>query len=388
MACVKKRRGKWVLDFRDHTGARRWETYETRRQADDALSKRIGELKGGVYRAPSDLPTFEAVTNDWLAGKRDRAHSTYSFLSGIVRRHYVPAFGPLRIDLVSTEAVEKFRNEKRDKMVPTTVNQLLQHLSAIFAYATKHGYIVRNPAAHAMVERVRRPRVADQLPEAIDPRSVLTGPQARTLIEASKPGLHRTFVATAVLSGCRAGELLGLTWAHVDLERRKLRISRSLSWDRTGGKGNTKPVFGPPKTDSSYRTLDIVPELATALREWKMRSRFKADEDLVFTTKIGGPLHLAVPSRGLKRALKKCPGLPAVSPHELRHTFASLLLLANKPVTQVARLLGHKDPTITLRVYSHWFVDAEDKNREAMADVAASIFADLAGSTVVATATA
>jgi hypothetical protein len=55
MACVVKRRGKWVVDFRDHEGKRRWETYETRREADDALAKRIGEVKGGVYRAARDL---------------------------------------------------------------------------------------------------------------------------------------------------------------------------------------------------------------------------------------------------------------------------------------------------------------------------------------------
>jgi integrase len=385
MACVVKRRNKWVVDFRDQSGVRRWETYETRKQADAALAKRIGETKSGVYKAPAELPTFEKVATDWLDGKRDRAASTYSILSGLVRLHYLPAFGPRRIDTITAADVERFRNEKRATMVARYVNALLQHLGAIFGYAVKHNLIVRNPADRTLVERVRRARVADQVAEAIDPRSVLTGPQAHQLIAAARPGIVRTFITLALLTGCRSGELLALPWGHVDLDQRKLKVSRSLSWDRSGEKG--KPVFGPPKTDSSYRTLDIAPELVAMLREWKVRSPYKSDADLVFATQAGGPQHLGYLRRGLDAALDACPTLPRVSPHELRHTFASLLLLANRPVTQVARLLGHKDPSITLTVYSHWFDDAEEKNRETMGALAATVLTP-SGSKTVATASA
>jgi integrase len=383
MACVVKRRGKWVVDFRDQNGRRRWETFETRKQADAALAKRIGEVKGGVYKAPADLPTFQTVAERWLDGKRDRAASTHRILSGLVRLHYVPAFGPRRIDTITAADVERFRNERRDQMAPISVNQLLQHLGAIFSYALRHNLIVKNPADRALVDRVRKPRLADQVAEAIDPRSVLTGPQAHQLIAAAKSGVYRMFITLSVLTGCRSGELLALPWGHVDLDQRKLRVSRSLSWDRSNGKG--KPVFGPPKTDSSYRTLDMAPELVAMLREWKLRSPYKSDADLVFTNQAGGPLHLGYIRRGLDVALAACPTLPHVSPHELRHTFASLLLQMNKPVTQVAKLLGHKDPSITLTVYSHWFDDAEERNRETMGALAATVLAPN-GSKTVATA--
>ena len=119
----------------------------------------------------------------------------------------------------------------------------------------------------------------------VDESEALTAQQARALIEASEKGLQRTFITMALLTGARSGELLALTWAYVDLDTRKVRISRSLSWDRSGkaDRKKTKPVFGPPKSDSSYRTLELVPELVTVLQEWKLRSPFKADTDLVFT---------------------------------------------------------------------------------------------------------
>lgn len=98
-------------------------------------------------------------------------------------------------------------------------------------------------------------------------------------VQASEKGLQRTFITMAPLTGARSGELLALTWAHIGLDTRKVKISCSLSWDRSGDE--TKPVFGPLKSDSSYRTLELVPELVTVLREWKVRSPFKADTDLV-----------------------------------------------------------------------------------------------------------
>jgi integrase len=386
MACVKKRRGKWVLDFRDQTGRRRWESYETRKLADAALAKRIGDVKGGVYKAPAELPTFAAVAEQWLDGRRDRAQSTVTYYRKLLDCHLLPTFGPRRIDTITPADVERFRNEKRDggALNPTTINALLRQLTSILNHAVKHGYIARNPAAHTLVERVRRARVADQVAEIVDPSMVLTAEQAHAVIAAAEPGLHRTFITTAILTGCRSGELLALTWAHVDLETRKLRIGRSLSWDRTDGA--SKPVFGPAKTESSHRTLDLVPELARALAEWKVRSPYKRDADLVFTNQAGGPLHLAHLRRGFRSALAACDA-PMINLHGLRHSFASLMISMNKPVTQVAKLLGHKDPSITLTVYSHWFADAEEKNREALGELAAAVLG-ASGSKTVAPASA
>jgi integrase len=112
----------------------------------------------------------------------------------------------------------------------------------------------------------------------------------------------------------------------------------------------------------------------------------KASGDLVFTNRDGGALQLSALHKGTRRAFARRPDVPVINLHGLRHTFASILLLQRRPVTQVAKLLGHKDPSITITVYSHWFDDAEDKNREAMADLASAVLAP--GSKTVAAASA
>jgi len=375
MACVTKRRGRWVLDFRDENGRRHWETYRTKKGADDALTEIRKDLKDGNYVDPGTLPTVAEVAGHWLNLKRDHPASSVNVWQTQIERHLIPAFGPLRIDQLSPAAIERLRNQKRDgdtdgssRLARATINQLLQTLTAICDYAVGHGLLRTNPGL--AVKRVREQRQSGTVVE-IDPKDVLTAAQAGRLIEAADPGLYRTFIKTALLTGCRRGELLGLTWAHVDLEAGTLKIRRSLSWAKGTEKGYGKSVavFGPPKTRSSARTLDLAPELVHDLRVWKLQSRYKRDEDLVFPNSLGNPLHGAFLNKGLAKALAASKGLPRVDLHGLRHSFASILIGRGVPVTQVSRLLGHKNPDLTLKVYSHWF----------RGESAAPVMAELAG---------
>lgn len=400
MACIRKRRGKWVVDFRDQSGRRHWKTFSTQKAAKDGLTELSKHVKDGTYVNPATLPSFEKVARDWLDAKRDHPRATWDYWRTQVERHFIPEFGPLRIDEVTTLRIEAFRNAKRDgtegqkKLARATVNQLLQTLTRILGYAVKHRYILENPGR--LVDRVRVPRRAGTATvQAIDPREVLSMPQASLLIESADPGLFRTYIKLSLLTGCRSGEALALAWEHLDLERRKLRIERSLIWERgeERGYGKSKAVFGPPKTESSYRTLDLAADLVHELRVWKMASPYKDDSDLVFPNSLGKPLHRAHLHKGLGKALaaanEKAPGLgleelPHVDLHGLRHTFGSFMLALGKPITEVSRMLGHKNPDLTMKVYAHWLKG--ESSASAMEDLAAAITAG--GSKMVASASA
>jgi integrase len=373
-----------VADFRDNQGKRHWSTYRTKKEADDALADVRRDLREGAYRDPATLPTFEQVARDWLAVKRDHPASSFMFWQTQVERHFVPAFGHLRIDQVMVRDIERFRNAKRDgsnghqQLARATVNQVLQTLTAILEYAVAHKYLAGNPGKQVMRVRAER-RAGAAGVQAVDPREVLTAEQAAAVIEASKPGLYRMFITTALHTGARVGELLALNWEHFDLEGGTMRIERSLSWVRgeERGYGKNKPLFGPPKTDSSYRTLDLAPDLVHELKAWRLRSRYSRGEELVFPNTLGKPLHRAFLHKGLQLAIEKAnigragTPLPHMSVHGLRHSFASLMIQLGKPVSQVSQILGHKDPSLTLKVYTHWFSGASSAS--AMADLSAAI---------------
>ena len=128
-------------------------------------------------------------------------------------------------------------------------------------------------------------------------------------------------------------------------------------------------VLGPPKSDSSYRTLDLAPELVHALKVWRLQA---PASELVFPNQTGRQMHHAFLHKGLRRALDACPGLPRVDLHGLRHSFASIAISQLRlPPTQVSKLLGHKDASITLDTDSYWFEGLSSEG--AMGDLAAAI---------------
>lgn len=110
------------------------------------------------------------------------------------------------------------------------------------------------------------------------------------------------------------------------------------------------------------RDVILMPALADALRAYKRESSFNRPDDYVFTTRAGTPYHAPhIGLRVLKTALEKA-GLQPVRWHDLRHTFASLLIAGGANITFVSRQLGHTSSQITLGIYAH-LLDHEEQAR-------------------------
>jgi integrase len=370
MACVKRRRGRWVVDFRDQTGARRWESYRTRDEAQAALAVRIKELRTGNYRPPTEVPVFETVARAWLATKVEYRPSSYSQWQGHIDLHILPVLGALRIDQIRVAHIDALRDScRRAGLAPKTVNKVLTTVAAIFKFAIRREYTDRNPAAMAERCRLRAEPGATTDPSslaAIDPSAVLSPDEARRLIEAAEPGLHQTFLLTAVLTGARIGELTALQWSDVGFEKRTLSIRRSVTFARArGSTGKVKPQILPPKTKAGNRTFTIPAELVSALRRWKLQCPIKSE--LIFPKRDGEPYHRTTLTYEVFRPALARAGLRQVTFHSLRHSCASALLLAGVPDVEVAHILGHRDTTVTRAIYTHWFRDQKSTALERLA---------------------
>ena len=146
-----------------------------------------------------------------------------------------------------------------------------------------------------------------------------------------------TALHVAATTGMRRGEVAGLRWDAVDLERAVLRVVATRTVvDR-------QVVSGEPKTSRSRRTVALDARTVAALRRWKLA---QPPSDLVFGMH---PDHLSAAFDALQAAA----GVPRIRLHDLRHTAASLMLAAGIPVHVVAVRLGHATPKITLSVYAH-----------------------------------
>lgn len=292
------------------------------------------------------VPLLAEYAAAWLDGLEGLVlASTVEAYAGRLARHVLPRLGHRRLDEIDVDEVLRLISDMRkQRYAGTTIAVTLTPLSRLFAHALRRGLIDANPVGK--LDRSERPHVSKQERPVLNPEEI-----GRLL--AAAPPRYRTLLATAILSGLRQGELLGLHWRDVDFDNELICVRTAL---------NRKRRDVPPKTERAVRDVILMPALAEALRQHKAETRFNRPYDYVFTTRTGTPHHAPhIGLRALKPALEKA-GLQPVRWHDLRHTFASLLIAGGANITFVSRQLGHTSSQITLGVYAH-LLDREEHAR-------------------------
>lgn len=341
MACVRKRRGRYVIDFYDQYNKRRWETLPQGATLKEA-NERLGEIEKSIrhesYVPNSKLPGFQEVAEAWLASKKSSLrHSTYDQYAGHLKIHLIPYFGEMKITRVNFDAAEQFKNQSIENGVTVpTLRKILINLGAIMTYAVRMRYIDFNPVRD--LEKPKGHSTHDGTNEMV----ILKPDDIRALLDAAGAEKDRVLFMAAVLTGAREGELLGLKWDDFDWRNGQVYIRRSFNHGR----------FYEPKTKTSRRKIDLAPELIAALKRWKIQCPI-SELDLVFPTETGTP-ELA-PNMFYRRflpALRRA-GLPRIRFHNLRHTYASLLIAQGEHPKYIQSQMGHSSITVTMDTYGH-----------------------------------
>jgi integrase len=234
---------------------------------------------------------------------------------------------------------------------------MLTPVSRVLSLAVRRGYITESPL------RLLQP---DELPKgkAKDEPRVLDRDDIRRLLAAAAE-LYRPALATKVLSGLRAMELLGLCWWCLDFDEGVIRVRHQL----TRGSTANPPRLAELKTRGARRDVVLLPDLADLLREHRRGALSRGlarQEDFVFTSSEGTPLgYRNLAQRGLRKAANRAglntEGRPNVTLHDLRHTFGSHLVRQGGDVVTVSRQMGHARPSVTLDVYSHEFAAVQHR---------------------------
>lgn len=231
-------------------------------------------------------------------------------------------------------------------------------LSTILTRAVKWGYIPENPVAKTDLP-TRQSVKASKI-------KYLEEDDARKLLNLlqEEPIKLRTFFTFDLLSGLRRGEIAGLYWSDIDWVNQTVSINRTLNYVPKAG------VYeDTPKTASSERPLKLTPSAFVLLQKYKhWQDEQKADlgdawEDTqgrIFTNNFGKPIFPSSATQWFSHFIERT-GLPKVTVHSLRHTYASLMIADGIPLIVVSRQLGHAQASTTANIYAHALKSAEEK---------------------------
>ena len=371
MGSVFQRGDKWYLRYKD--GRCRWRSVVSTARSKTEARRVVAELEHKAERQRlglEELPpedgggTVGELLKWWLDTYVKQSVSYERTRTAVERRIMGSELSKLRLIDASPANIESFLQEQSMRVSANTINHYRAYISAAFSKARLAGlWSGANPA-----QAVPRRKLSKRLPNFLRVEEV-------SPVLAALPEHHRALFATAIYTGMRKGELAGLRKSDVDFSSGLIMVQRSYDRDTTkGGKGAAIPI-----------AQELRPYLETAIKSSK--------SELVFTGANGEMLSPNLPleevlRRALGRAgivdgymhvcrkkgcgyseqaadaeLRRCPShkyrlwpkaqVRPIRFHDLRHTTASLLLMAGANPAAVQRILRHSDPRVTMEVYGH-----------------------------------
>lgn len=357
MACIAKRRGRYVIDFYDNDGKRQRKTLKngsTKTRAKEILREIEDQISRGTYLPDKKTPIFSEVAKDWLEHKKmNLRNSTWSVYEGHTLNHFKD-LDALKINLITTATIEKYITDRQNQgMNILTLRKILVSLGQIMGYAVRHKYIDFNP-----VREAERPR--GQGATQKKKIRILTPDEIKALLDVEPDQKYNTLFRLAIFSGARQGELLGLKWSDMDWINNQIHIQRTFN----------NQAWYDVKTGTSNRKIDLGPSMITELKKWKLACP-KSDLDLMFPNEAGEPInHNNMTSRYFYPALTDAK-IDQIRFHDLRHTYASLMIEQGENIKYIQSQLGHSNPTVTWNVYAHLM---KSTNQEAAIRLENAIF--------------
>ncbi len=349
----RRSKGSWevVVELgRDPLTGKRRRAYQTvkgpKRAAEDQQAKLFHSVRTGAYVEPTRLTVAEYLQS-WLADhvRTQVRPSTFQSYRVQVERHLIPGLGTIKLAQLTPLHLQRHYAQALDAgLSPRSVTYQHRLVREALQQAVRWQYLARNVADSVTPPRARRTEM-----------KALDADQVRALLAAAAGSPDYALIYTAVYTGLRRSELLGLRWQDVSLEDGTAAIAQTLQ--RLVGQGW---VYGEPKTAKGRRPVALPPSVVEVLqrhRAAQIEDRLKIgaawqDSGLVFTTTVGGPIDPSNLSRRFGK-LVAAAGVPRIRFHDLRHTHASLMLQRGVHPKIVSERLGHATVGITLDTYSH-----------------------------------
>ncbi len=340
---IKRGERKWLLRiFRGRdpvTGKRDYmnkTVHGTKKDAQQVLNKLLSAKDDGTLSTPEKI-SLNSYLDRWLesAARMSVREQTYDDYVWLMKRYVRSVLGKRLLTSITPLDIQELYGEMQARGLSSrTVRYTHTVLRSALEQAVKWRMLSTNPADHVDLPRKERKEM-----------QAMNQEEANRFRAAAASDPHHVLFILLLTTGLRPNEALGLKWADLDLHKGTLSVRRTLQRRKGGGW-----YFDAPKTPQSRRKIEMPQSLTSLLLE----HRAEGEHDLVFANVDGQPLHENnLSKRNYKRILAQA-GLPdKFRLYDLRHTCATLLLLAGVHPKIVSERLGHSSIRETLDTYSH-----------------------------------
>lgn len=340
---------KKTIVYPDGTKKRRSFYGKSKLAANRAYEDYVAELYANKSPDRSDI-LFKALADEWLdTYKRDTVRNitlekTYE---APLNRYVLPYFGDLAVSRISESDVKKFYSDHAN-LSYSSLSKMRIVLNGVFGLAVRKGIMNYSPA-----EMVKLPKAVTDT--VVDKRAYSVQ-QARTVAEYAKTHKYGLDILLLLKTGMRRGELLALRWDDVDMKQQIIHVRQSVGETKYGLE------VSPCKSAKSIRDIPFDGDVKMAL------SRARSLNQYVLSDAKGGIIRpsnwqrrrYAVFMRDLSEIHSD---IPTLTPHELRHTFGSILYSRGVDIVTISKLMGHSSIDITVKIYVH---DDIEKMRDAV----------------------
>ena len=317
---------------------------------------------------------------DLKRGIKDNTFQNYKYMYNLFIR---PNFGKMRITMVKKTDVKRFYNTLADGKIlkVSTIDTLHNILHQVFDMALNDNYIRLNPTDNMLKELKKAHNFS------VEKRKALTIPEQelfmRFLKESTQYNHWYPIFAVMLGTGMRVGEHTGLRWCDIDFDEDLISVNHTLVFYNHGDNKGCTFSINTPKTEAGNRTIPILPSVKEALQmERKMQQEFDVKcsvsidgySDFIFVNRFGATQHQGTLNKAIKRIIRDCNDevllkskekdpvlLPPFSCHSLRHTFTTRAVESGMNVKVLQEVLGHKDISTTLNIYTDVTKDTKKK---------------------------
>lgn len=337
-------KGLWCVSITvgfDETGKQKRKVIYSK-DHDEVLKKKQeieNSINTGNFIEPTKMTVSEYI-NQWMQIYKNSVRlSTYVRNNSVIKKHVFSSIGYIQLSKLTPIQLQFLYNTKiQEGQSPRSVRNLHFVLHKAFAQAVKWGYLSKNVADLIDLPKPQKEEI-----------KVLSKEESELFLNAAKNDWYYPLYVTALTTGMRQGELVGLKWSDIDLENGTIAVQRTIK------ELNGKLLIGEPKSKNARRTVTLPQNTIRVLKEHK-KNQFEngyTGTGYVFTDTKGNLIRVQnMVRRSFKEILKKA-GLPDIRFHDLRHTHATLLLQQGVNPKLVQERLGHSSISLTLDTYSH-----------------------------------